>query len=298
MIDPSRPVLAIDIGGTKIAFADVENDRIGNRHQIRTPRTGAGADLVAAIAAEVMQRMPSNIAIATTGIVSQGKLTALNPLTLPIENGFPLAERLEEATGLKPTLVNDAQAAAWGEYRFGAGRGFRNFMFVTVSTGVGGGLVLEGRLQIGRTGLAAHVGHVSVPGAMTLCGCGRRGCLETVASGTAIAKRFGERSAADAAAPDVFAAAAAGDALAEGVIADAALAIATAFADLVASVDLDAIAVGGGVGLAPGFLDRVRQKTSELPSVFQREIVAAQKGPDAGLIGVASLMAKNFAASE
>jgi N-acylmannosamine kinase len=227
-------------------------------------------------------------------MVSGGALTALNPSTLPIENGFPLARCIEAVTGLKATLVNDAHAAGWGEYKFGAGRGFRNFMFVTVSTGVGGGLILEGRLQLGRTGLAGHVGHVSVPGAMTLCGCGRKGCLETVASGTAIARRFRDGSGRDVATPEVFVAASEGDTLAERVIDESAAALAVAFADAVATVDLDVIALGGGVGLATGFLGRVRKWTSQLPPVFRREIVRAQAGPDAGLIGAASLSGENF----
>ena len=294
MTDPSKSVLAIDIGGTKIAFADVEDDRVRNRHQVITPRTGRGADLVDAITAEFSRRHPLRIAVATTGMVSGGAVTALNPATLPIENGFPLARRIEEVTGLRPTLINDAHAAAWGEYRFGAGRGFRNFMFVTVSTGIGGGIILERQLQLGQTGLAGHVGHVSVPDAVSLCGCGRRGCLETVASGTAISRRFGESSGRHLATPEIFGAASEGDALAERIIEESAAALAAAFADVVATVDHEVIALGGGVGLAAGFLDRVCKRSSRLPSVFQREIVRAQAGPDAGLIGVASLAGENF----
>ena len=192
MTDPSRTVLAIDIGGTKIAFADIEDNQPRNRHQIRTPRTGRGDDLVGAIVDEVGRRRPSTIAVATTGIVSGERLSALNPGTLPIENGFPLTARIRELTGVTPLIVNDAQAAAWGEYRFGAGQGCRNFMFVTVSTGVGGGLVLDDRLDIGGAGLAGHLGHMTVVGGNSSCGCGRKGCLETLASGTAIARRFRE----------------------------------------------------------------------------------------------------------
>ena len=196
---------------------------------------------------------------------------------------------------MTPLIVNDAQAAAWGEYRFGAGQGCRNFMFVTVSTGVGGGLVLDGRLDIGGAGLAGHVGHMTVAGSEYPCGCGRKGCLETLASGTAIARRFREGSGQEVGAPEVFGLAADGDELAERTIDQAAKALAETFANIVAAVDLDAIALGGGVGLAPGFIDRVRRHMSHLPAVFQRQIKPAAAGPDAGLIGVADLaLAKTF----
>ncbi|MGX9176658.1 ROK family protein [Mesorhizobium sp. BHbdii] len=295
MTDRSERVLAVDIGGTKIAFAEVAGAKLRNRRQIPTPRSGGDA-LVEAIAAEIRGARPSRLAVATTGIVSDaGTLCALNPRTLPIENGYPLAPRLQASIGVRPLVVNDAQAAAWGEYAFGAGQGARNFMFVTISTGVGGGLVLAGRLQSGQAGLAGHIGHMSVSGADAPCGCGRRGCLETVASGTAIAARFGERVGRIVTTKDVFAEAAAGNAEAEVILEDAAAALAETFANLVAATDLDRIALGGGVGLASGVLDRVLRHADSLPAAFRRQIVQARAGADAGLIGVADLaMKKNF----
>ena len=299
-------MLAVDIGGTKIAFADVSNGSIEERSQIPTPRTGRGSDLVAAITAEANRRGPTRIAVATTGIVSGGRLTALNPGTLPIEDGFPLAEAVEAATGLRPLVVNDAQAAAWGEYRFGAGRGCRSFMFVTVSTGVGAGLVMDGRLHAGRAGLAGHLGHVSARGPSTQCGCGRRGCLEPVAGGwggcwqtaapaTAIARGFRVAPERGTAAPEIFEAAASGDALAEQVIEDAAAALSGCLADAVALVDVERVAIGGGVGLAPGFLERVERHLSNRPPPFVRPVVHASGGSDAGMIGVSDLaMKENF----
>lgn len=285
----TEAVLAVDIGGTKIAFAEVFGARLSNRRQIPTPRVGGGDALVDAIATEVESSRTTRFGVATTGIVSAGTLTALNPGTLPIEDRYPLAARLALATGRTPVIVNDAQAAAWGEYCFGAGRGCRSFMFVTVSTGVGGGLVLDGRLQTGAIGLAGHVGHMTVPGPDIACGCGRRGCLETIASGTSIGRRFSEMAGRSVAAPDVFAAASLGDVDADQTIDDAAAALAQAFGNVVAATDVDRIAIGGGVGLAPGFLERVRTQVAKLPFIFQRPIVAAQTGGDAGMIGVADL---------
>jgi len=283
------PVLAIDIGGTKIAIAEVSDGRIANRRQAPTPRTGRGDDLIAAIAELAPKAGFGAVAVATTGIVRDGALTALNPQTLPIEDGYPLASAIDGAFGMPPLVVNDAQAAAWAEFTLGAGRGFRNFAFFTVSTGIGCGLVVDGRLESGATGLAGHVGHTrSEPGGI-LCGCGRHGCLETVASGTALARLGSERLGRAVTAPDLFKAAAEGDAIALGILAGAVVGLVNAFADLTASVDVDCFAVGGGVGLAGGFIEALQACALDLPRVYRRPIVAAQAGADAGLLGAAML---------
>jgi N-acylmannosamine kinase len=286
----SFPVRAVDIGGTKIALATVENARLVDRRQFPTPRTGRGEDLVSAIVG-ALDEMPGRgpIAIATTGMVDEGRLTALNPDTLPIENGFPLVDALSRAIGSRPLLLNDAQAAAWGEYRHGAGQGCASFAFMTVSTGIGAGLVVDGRLLVGRRGLAGHLGHVVSDPAGPPCGCGRRGCLEMIASGTALARRGSAALGRPVSAPELFAHAAEGDATAERLILDAAQHIAVALGDLAASCDVERIALGGGVGLASGFLERVVEVAGDLPPTFRREIVQAEAGPDAGLIGVAAL---------
>jgi len=283
------PVLAIDIGGTKIAIAEVSDGRIANRRQAPTPRTGRGDDLIAAIAELAPKAGFGAVAVATTGIVRNGALTALNPQTLPIEDGYPLASAIDGAFGMPPLVVNDAQAAAWAEFTLGAGEGFRNFAFFTVSTGIGCGLVVDGRLESGATGLAGHVGHTrSEPGGI-LCGCGRHGCLETVASGTALARLGSERLGRAVTAPDLFKAAAEGDAIALGILAGAVVGLVNAFADLTASVDVDCFAVGGGVGLAGGFIEALQACALDLPRVYRRPIVAAQAGADAGLLGAAML---------
>ncbi|TPM07401.1 MULTISPECIES: N-acetylmannosamine kinase [unclassified Mesorhizobium] len=282
-------VLAVDIGGTKIAAAEVSGERIAKRWQAPTPRTGRGDDLIAAIAELAPKSGFGAVAVATTGIVRDGALTALNPQTLPIEDGYPIASAIERAFGMPPLVVNDAQAAAWAEFRLGAGRGFRNFAFFTVSTGIGCGLVVDGRLESGATGLAGHVGHaMSDPGGIP-CGCGRRGCLETVASGTALARVGSQRLGRKVAAPDLFKAAAEGNGVAAEIITAAVVALANAFADLTAAVDVDCFAVGGGVGLADGFIEALQARSLDLPRVYRRPIVAALAGADAGLLGAAFL---------
>jgi len=287
-----EPTLAIDIGGTKIAVASVAAGRIRERRQIATPRTGKGADVVAAIVREIGS-VPSGrrIAVATTGVVREGHLTALNPSTLPIENRFPLAAAIAQATGIAPLVVNDAQAAAWGEYRYGAGRGCQTFAFVTISTGIGAGLVVDGRLLIGAAGLAGHLGHVVADHRGPPCGCGRRGCLETLASGSAIGRRGTESLRRTVSAPEIFAEALGGHADASALLDDAANHLANAFADLAAVCDIDQVALGGGVGLADGFIDRVRRAMQGLPATFRRPLSLAAGGADAGLLGAADLAA-------
>jgi len=285
-----EPTLAIDIGGTKIAMASVAAGRIRERRQIATPRTGKGVDVVAAIVREIGS-VPSGrrIAVATTGVVREGYLTALNPSTLPIEDRFPLAAAIAQATGIAPVVVNDAQAAAWGEYRYGTGRGCRTFAFVTISTGIGAGLVVDGRLLIGGAGLAGHLGHVVADHSGPLCGCGRRGCLEMLASGSALSRRGSKALGRPVSAPEVFAEAAAGHAGASALLDAAASHVANAFANLASICDVDRIALGGGVGLAESFIDRVRRAMQGLPATFHRPLSLASGGADAGLLGIADL---------
>lgn len=286
------PVLAIDVGGTKVAFAEVAGSAVASRSQIATPRTGRGADLVAAIAEEVARRGGANqgpVGVATTGIVRARRLTALNPRTLPIEGGFPLAEALEASLGCPVILINDAQAAAWGEHRHGAGKDWSTFAFVTVSTGVGGGLVVDGRLQVGASGLAGHVGHMVSDPRGPVCGCGRRGCIEAIASGSAIARIATERLGRPLMAPAVFELAANGASKAQEVLEEAAVAVASGCCDLIATLDVEGIVLGGGVGLADGFLQQVEQCLAREPKRFRRPILRAARGADAGLIGAAAL---------
>lgn len=286
-----EPTLAIDIGGTKVAFAEVTGVVCADRSQVATPRTGRGADLVQAIAEEVARRggpRGGRVGVATTGIVREGRLTALNPGTLPVEDAFPLADALEARLGDRVVLLNDAQAAAWGERHHGSGQPWRTFAFVTVSTGVGGGLVVDGRLQVGSSGFAGHLGHMVFDPSGPACGCGRRGCIEAIGSGTAIARHATERLGRPLSAPEVFKLAAQGNVEADGVLGDAAAAVASGLCDVAAALDVDGVVLGGGVGLAAGFLSRVERAMARQPSRFRRPIVRAACGADAGLIGAAT----------
>ncbi|MDA8392734.1 MAG: ROK family protein [Actinomycetota bacterium] len=189
--------LAVDIGGTKLAAGLVDTE--GNllvRHRSPTPATPDGELLLATVigvAREVLEQVPERPVVC--GVAAAGPMTEggeeVSPLNMPAWRGFPLRSRLAEELGLDTFVDNDAKALALGEGWVGGGRGRGSFIAMVVSTGVGGGMVLEGRLLGGRTGNAGHIGHVLVEPDGHLCGCGARGCLEAEASGTAIARITG-----------------------------------------------------------------------------------------------------------
>jgi N-acylmannosamine kinase len=286
------PVLAVDIGGSKIAAALVQGGAILDRSQCATPREDVGAAIVPSVRGLVMPWLEraAAIGVATTGFVADGRVSAVNPATLPLPPGFPIERLLAEAFGRRPVIANDAQAATWGEYSRGAGVGAHSFAFLTVSTGVGGGLVADGRLLTGPRGFAGHLGHVAARPDGPACGCGRRGCVEAIASGSAIAARAGAALRRAVAAPEVLALAR-DDPACRRIVDEAAAAIAQLCLDLVATLDVERIAVGGGVGLNPLFRDRVAAAVAAAPAVFRAAVVAAALGADAGLVGIAELAA-------
>ncbi|MDQ1510013.1 MAG: glucokinase [Actinomycetota bacterium] len=189
-------VVAVDIGGTKLAVGIVGTDgRIQDRRLVPTPRD-RGADalfdtLVAAIddLGEVA-RYARAVGVGCGGPMTRGGET-VSPLNIPAWRGFPLRARLAEHCGLPVRIDNDAKALARGEGWIGAAAGVRNFIAMVVSTGIGGGIVVDGRLLDGADGNAGHVGHIIVEPDGAVCGCGARGCVEAEASGTAIARITG-----------------------------------------------------------------------------------------------------------
>jgi predicted NBD/HSP70 family sugar kinase len=276
------PVLAFDLGGTKLAAALVDGCRLIERRECPTDR-GAGAEawIDAAIRLAEGWRGYRAAGIAATGLVRAGAWRALNRETLSIPDDFPLAERLSTRLGVPVAARNDAQAAAWGEYRFGTGRG-SDLAFVTVSTGIGGGLVMGGRLVEGRSGLAGHLGIAPVAEAD-----GTLIQLEDLASGRALDRIAGDRGGA----PAVAAAALAGAPWAGKMLDRAIAPLALALRRLQLECDPACVVVGGGLGLAPGYLDRLRRHLASVPVPMRPDLRAAALGADAGLIGIADLAA-------
>jgi predicted NBD/HSP70 family sugar kinase len=282
-------ILAIDIGGTKMLAALVVGDRIDDERDVATPRETSAdgwCDAIAALVAGWAGRYRA-VAAAVTGQVRDGRWYTLNPAILPIPSGFPLGAALGARLGKAVTLANDAQAAAWGEHRFGAGEA-QDIVFLTLSTGIGGGVVTGGRLLKGHRGLAASVGQTSV----AVDGGVR---IEDVAGGGAIAAAA-RAAGHDVDARGVFTAGDAGATWAEAILAGSAATIARLILDLQKLFDPAFVVVGGSIGLAPGFLGRVRAALASEPEPFHPEIRAAGLGKHAGVIGVADLARRSFTA--
>ncbi|WP_260861756.1 N-acetylmannosamine kinase [Citrobacter sp. Marseille-Q6884] len=282
--------LAIDIGGTKLAAALVDNDLlIRDRRELPTPASKTPDALRAALhtLVEPLSLYAKHVAIASTGIIRDGVLLAINPHNLGGLLHFPLTETLEAITGLPARAVNDAQAAAWAEYH--ALRGdYRDMVFLTVSTGVGGGVVTDGKLLTGTGGLAGHLGHTLADPNGPMCGCGRRGCVEAIASGRGIAAAAqGELAGCDA--KTIFIRAGQGNTQAADLITRSAQALARLIADIKATTDCQCVVVGGSVGLADGYLTQVRRCLAQEPSAYQVALQPAHYRHDAGLLGAALL---------
>lgn len=285
---PALSGFAVDLGGTKLAAARLEAGQVVARAQTATDG-GAGPEAQIAAMAELLERLGHQrgapLGVAVTGRLGRdGCWGAVNTGTLRRVADVPLAGMLAARFGAARAL-NDAAAAAWAEHQLGAGRGSENFLYLTVSTGVGGGLVLGRRLLDSGNGLAGHVGFVSSPDARDLCGSGRRGTVESIAGGRALAAAAAAAGHPGRDARGVFAAAAAGDAWAEELVACSARAIACLVADLTAALGLERVALGGSIGLAPGYLDRVQTALAQEPPLFQPELCAAALGQDSALTG-------------
>lgn len=303
-------LLVVDIGGTKVSSAWW---RHGHLSQVRTRPMARDEAGFVALLQDLHRDYPHarQLGVAVTGRAVAGVVRAVNAAMIGFWNGYPLAARMAGVGLPAPLLLNDAQAAAWGEFRAdvdadvgrpsgqegrGAGggdealEGGRDLLFVTLSTGVGGGLVLGGRLQSGAAGLAGHIGHVgtalrAVDGDQA-CSCGRRNCLETVASGTALARQGRHVLGRECTAQEVLARAQSGDAALQQVVAVAAAAVAQALADARALTGVARVRLGGGLGLAPMMFDAIERALRELPPLFVPVLEPARLGVLAGLIGV------------
>jgi glucokinase len=303
------PVLAIDIGGTKIAVGVVEpGGRLASWAQTETPRGLEAGQLwrtldVLCTNLLAEQRIDARGGLAGVGCGCGGPLDwpvgRVSPLNIPAWRSFPLRERLQERFGGIPVrLHNDAICMAVGEHWRGAGRGRRNLLGMVVSTGVGGGLVLDGRLINGATGNAGHIGHVVVDPAGPFCTCGGRGCLEAIARGPALAAwaqgegwRPGQ---AEVTAKDLADDAAQGHPIGVAAMRRAGGALGIAIASAVHLCDVEVVSVGGGLAQAGPLLFEPLEETlrthARLDYARDVPVVAATLGQSAGLIGAAALI--------
>jgi len=252
------------------------------------------------------------------GICSPGPLdpvsgVVINPPNLPCWRNFPLASETRRIYGLPVTLDNDANAAGLAEALWGAGAGYRNVLYATIGTGIGTGIVFDRSLYHGRTGAAGEGGHMSIDYRGPLCGCGKKGCIETLASGPAISRRAHDRLIQSSNRESVLwqlvdghvealtsemvgQAYASGDALARDVLHDTAALLALWLSNLVDVLEPDVIIMGGGVAttLKP-FFSEIHQQISEMcvnARAHEIPLLSARYGPDAGVAGAAALCAQ------
>jgi len=286
------PALAIDIGGTKLAAGVVtETGALVSRAQAPTVGQGDGEALFAALVGVVAAALegaapgppPALVGVGCGGPMAAGGVD-VSPLNIPAWRRFPLRDRLAELTGLPTFVDNDAKALAVGEGWVGAAAGESDFLAMVVSTGVGGGIVLDGRLLDGASGNAGHIGHVVVEPDGRRCACGGRGCLEAEASGTAIAAITGRP--ANEAGPEVVAR--------TGTLVGRAVASVANLLDLRLALVAGSVALGFG---APFFAaaEAELHRLARLDFSVGTRIVPAGLGADGPLVGAAAVGYRSLA---
>ncbi|HLT09660.1 MAG TPA: ROK family glucokinase [Micromonosporaceae bacterium] len=313
----SAPELAIgvDVGGTKVLAAVVDADGTVVASARRdTPASDVGKTLDFII--EVIQELAGAFDVQAVGIGAAGWIDAAQSTVLFAPNlawrQEPLRDRVASRVGLPVLVDNDGNAAAWAEFQFGAAReASESMVLVTVGTGIGGGVVIDGRLLHGAHGMAAEMGHMRVVPDGLPCGCGRRGCYEQYASGTALVRYARARaaeepagaaellelaggSAQDITGPMVTRAALAGDRVAQAAFADCGRWLGSGLADIVALLDPQVLVVGGGVVEAGELLlsptrESFARELGARGSLPVAPIVAARLGNTAGVVGAADL---------
>jgi glucokinase len=311
--------IGVDIGGTKVA-AGLVSSAGEISHKTRVPMVSTGdaekgfAAVEAAVAAIFDDAPAARGAVKGIGICSPGPLdpktgVVLNPPNLPCWRNFPLAAATERAFGVPARVDNDANAAGLAEVLWGAGAGYRNVFYATLGTGIGTGIVFDKNIYHGRTGSAAEGGHVTIDYNGPLCGCGKRGCIEALCSGPAIAVRArgllahnGSASqVVDLAGGDIAQVRAehvgeawrAGDATAKRVLEETAHLLAIWLGNIVDILEPDVMVVGGGVAqLMSAFFPKILEEIpawSINPRASEIPLVMARYGADAGIAGAAAL---------
>ncbi|MBN1160954.1 MAG: ROK family protein [Dehalococcoidales bacterium] len=310
----NTPVIAVDIGGTKIMAALFSADGKMQAKDTRPTLAGEGVDAVVERLYSAIQDILENnnlvfsqlgaISIACAGGIDTEKGIVVTPSPgLPGWSGLPLADIIKEKTGVITYVLNDASAAALGEQRYGAGKGIKDLVLLTLGTGIGGGIIIDGKLYLGANGGAGELGHMTVEAGGLPCDCGNTGCLEMYASGRAVAAdaverlRKGEKSSLAGnveklSAEMVGVAAQKGDKLAREVIERAAFYLGVGMVNIANIFNPQMIVIGGGLAgigeilIAPG-----RKMVAERAfSISSRniKIVGAKLGNEAGVYGAAA----------
>jgi glucokinase len=313
-------LIGVDVGGTKVA-AGLVNTAGEITYQTRTPMVAndAAAGLAAVITAIDAVRATNSLCAADSmisgiGICAPGPLdprsgVVINPPNLPGWRDFPLAAEISKTYNVLVRVDNDGNAAALAEALWGAGRGFRNIFCATIGTGIGTGIVFDGRIYHGRTGAAAEGGHNTIDYRGPRCGCGKLGCIEALASGPAIGRRASEKISKEHRASSILDSSGGrsdhitsemvgkaylqGDSLAKEVLQETAMLLTVWLGNIVDLLEPDVMIIGGGAGamLRP-FFDEIRER---LPSwcvnshCQEVPLLAAHYGAEAGIAGGAAL---------
>jgi len=308
--------VGIDIGGTKVLGGVVDtNGNILDSFRKDTPKSG-GQDLITEIINVIKELQKSHqitgIGVSTAGIVSSDRKTVIAAGNIANWNNVALADSLVKEFGLPAVVENDANAAIWAEYKFGNAKGLNPVMFFIIGTGMGGGLIIDGKLYRGANGIGAEFGHMMVKLDGEKCGCGAIGCIETYASGTALMRYAHEEIAANPdSAKDLLAfgdgsikgftgqalnkAAQSGNTLAIRAFNKQADWVGSAIASYTLLLDPEAIIIGGGVIDAGDIFLKPAIAAAEKYMPFAGKhplpkIIAAKFGNDAGLVGAADLV--------
>lgn len=304
--------IGIDLGGTQVRAALVDGRGSVLARAADLTDVVGGPERVVAQMRRLVDEASSGASgsIVAVGISAPGPLdseagTVLDIPTLPGWNDYPIRDRLASELGLPTVLENDGIAAAYGEWRHGAGIGLRHLVYVTVSTGIGGGVVVDGRLMHGRRGMAGHVGHFHMMPAGPRCSCGALGCFEAMASGTALGKAG--RAAAEREPSSVLAslgptgslgahhvveAARLGDSVALGVVDREADYLGIGFTSLIHLYSPELVVMGGGVSAAFDLMDaRIHEviRRQAMPAFKGVRVAPAGLATNSGLIGAATL---------
>lgn len=304
--------ISIDLGGTQLRAALVDATGAISVRQAVATRAKDGPEAVLEQIVTLANSVSAGIApdaIVGVGVSSPGPIDTIagRAIAIPTLAGFddyPMKAKLQTLLPWLVQLENDGISAALGEWQFGAGRGFANVVYVTVSTGIGGGVIADGRVLRGRKGMAAHIGHMILVSDGELCSCGSLGCFEAYGAGPAFVARARKkarthattllgRNGEDVTSAGIFAAFRAGDGLAAELVAEEVHILGTGFASLAHLYSPDVIVVGGGLSNAfdilwPGLTARYKQ--CAMPAFKDVAIVKAALGDNSGLVGAACLV--------
>ncbi|WP_371189426.1 ROK family protein [Thalassotalea maritima] len=274
--------ICIDIGGTKISAALVEHGNILAQKKAPSPIHNNIDDLLGVVTelCHEWRDKAEHIAIACTGLVGKDRVNFLS-----VRASLPVKACLEQTLRLPVTILNDAAAAAWAEYQSIPDSKPETLVYVTVSTGIGAGIIQNGQLVTSNDGFCAHIGHLSVPSKATItCHCGLKNCIETLSSGTAIATRASTILGQQVSAKDVFTRYLAHPAI-QQLIAECAHDLVNAFASIKALTGTSMIVLGGSVGMNEYFRRQVSASIDALPKLYQFTLLFPRCGANADLLG-------------